>query len=117
MDTISIVKEVGSLAVSSAGGDRVAELAAEALSAGREVELDFAGVELASTTFLNHAIGSLFGRLDEDQLVGRLKYRAATQDVEQRIARVVGNARQYYSDTRYRDAVDRATEAVAAGGM
>ena len=70
---ILISAQCGHFCVATDDGEVIFDQIKNALTAGKSVELSFAGVESLSTAFLNSAIGDLIGIFSLDDLNARLK--------------------------------------------
>jgi hypothetical protein len=78
----------------------------EELTAGRDVVLDFAGVRIVASAFLNAAIGQLYADVPEQVIKEHLTVPNLSDIGKFALKRVVDNSKRYYSDARYRAAVD-----------
>lgn len=77
------------------------------LLAGRAVELDFAGVEVLASPFLNAAIGHLLKDIAPDDLNRLLTIENLTPAGRAVLARVIENSKAYYgADPALRKALD-----------
>lgn len=115
MKTIRIADVTGPVAMATSDGDRVGELVSKTISDGESVSLDFSDVEIVTTSFLNHAIGALLGQFAESELTSRVAFRHLDLDGQERLRRVVENARRYFGDDAYRRSVDHALDHVISG--
>jgi hypothetical protein len=70
------------------------------------VELDFSGVRRYLTVFFNFAIAQLYRDIDTDKLSQLLTVSGLNLVGEKVLARVLDNAKRYYTDEQYRDRVD-----------
>lgn len=69
MKNLKIVDIINSeFAVSPEDGELIFNLLEESIKKGTNVSLDFCGVDLTTTAFLNTAIGSLYRDFDKDTL-------------------------------------------------
>ena len=84
------------------------------LVAGHSVELDFSGINVFASAFFNFAIGQLLQDLSPDSLNQLLKITALPPNGYSILKRVIDNAKHYYADTQYQQAVDTALEEYAA---
>jgi hypothetical protein len=87
-------------------GDRVRKLVHADLKSGRDVTMDFAGVRIVASSFLNSAIGQLYADIPDDVIREHLKVPNLSDAGRFALKRVVDNSKRYYSDIRYRRAVD-----------
>ena len=96
---ISMCEIVGSpQCVASSDGQKVYDRIATALKADRDVVLSFRNVTTLTATFLNTAIGQLYGTFSEAQIRSRLKVEDVEADDLALLKRVVDNAKLYFKD-------------------
>lgn len=81
---------------------------------GNSVELDFDGVQVFASIFFNFAIGQLLRDLTPDYLNDHLGFKNLSCTGKEILDEVVKNAKLYYSDFSYRNAVDAVMEEYAA---
>lgn len=86
------------LCVSGDDGQKVCTLIEQALLDGRAVELRFGSVTTLSTTFLNSAIGQLYGRHDEAFLRAHLQAPDISPSQRALLSKVVENAKRFFAD-------------------
>lgn len=70
----------------------------EAFNAGKTITLDFAGVEMITTAFLNVIVGRLYKDYDKEQLKEMLFFEGLTESIARRIKKVTDNAKLFYQD-------------------
>lgn len=70
----------------------------EAFQSETSVSLDFDGVEMMTTAFLNVVIGNLYKDFSSDQLKGMLNFINLPQSIAVRIKKVTDNAKLFYKD-------------------
>ena len=104
----------GQYAIAADSGQKVYDLIHSKLLAGHQVELDFSEVNVFASAFFNFAIGQLLKDLPADDLNQLLQITALNANGQQVLKRVIDNAKQYYSDQQYREAVDSVIEEYAA---
>jgi hypothetical protein len=100
-DTVSIrIFDVlgGPLAVSSDDGQVLHDSIAPMLRAGQGVELGFGGMEIMTPTFLNAAVGQLYGEFEHEEIRALLSVRDAGPDDIGLLKRVVENAKHYFAN-------------------
>lgn len=102
-----IVDVVGEYAITLEDGDQVYRLIHDDLMHGRIVELDFAGVSVYASPFLNAAIGRLLEDMSLEDLRRQLKLTNMTSAGTETLRRVVENSRNFYQRADYRDAVSQ----------
>ncbi|MEO6423670.1 MAG: STAS-like domain-containing protein [Candidatus Nitrotoga sp.] len=92
---------VGShLCVSSSDGQKIYERIAAALKENRGVTLSFMGITTLTATFLNTAIGQLYGLFNGEQIRSLLKVQDMQSDDLALLKRVVETAKQYFKDLK-----------------
>lgn len=97
-----IVKEIISVdtAVSTDNGNAVYQNIIEALNEGNEVILDFNGISMMTTAFLNAAIGQLYSSYTSEQLNKVLKLVNVADDDKILFKKVVDRAKQYFANKK-----------------
>jgi hypothetical protein len=100
----------GVMATDSESGQKFHDLILPCLKAGKPVELDFSGVEIFATQFFNFAIGQLLSDIKLEQLQSLLNIQGLSADGQSIMDRAIEYAAKYYSDEKYRKAVDQAFE-------
>ena len=99
-DTISIrLLDVlgGPLAVSTDDGQLLHDRIAPLLRAGHRLALCFGGMEITTPTFLNAAVGQLYGEFEHGEIRALLTVREAAPDDLMLLRRVVENAKHYFA--------------------
>ena len=84
-----------------------------AFNAGDSVVLDFQGIDMMTTAFLNVVIGGLYQNYNTDQLVNMLSFEHITDATAVRIKTVTDNAKLFY---RNQDKFGQSIEEVLHGG-
>ena len=79
-------------------GEPIYERIINAFHNGDSVILDFDGVEMMTTAFLNVVIGNLYKDYTSDQLKGILSFINLPNAVAVRIKKVTDNAKLFYKD-------------------
>lgn len=95
----------GSLCVASSDGQKVYDRLAAALKADWDISLSFHNVTAMTATFLNTAIGQLYGTFSETRIRSRLKVKDIEQDDLVLLQRVVDNAKLYFKNPQRFDQV------------
>jgi hypothetical protein len=95
--TIEPVKLCGPFCVDPDDGAQVAAQLVGALQQGDSVCLDFTGVSTLTSSFLNAAVGSLYGHFDADFLDAKLTWSGMDATDESLIRLVRDNAIRYFS--------------------
>lgn len=97
-----IIKNIikSDLAVSTEKGNEVFELVDSFLKKGESVELDFAGITVMITAFLNAAIGSLYSNkaYTADFLNAHLKLENVEKEDRALFKDVIQRAKEYFAD-------------------
>lgn len=85
-----IIKDItgNNLAVSAADGDLVFEKVVEGIDKGEKVVLDFTGIDLTITAFMNASIGKLYGKY-ETETIRELLDIVNLQNEEKQLLRIV----------------------------
>lgn len=103
---VKVFDLVGEYALSSSSGQKLYDVIFPALKDEDLVEVDFDGVCAVASAFLNAAVGQLLRTFDGEQLNTNLKFLNLNSSGELALRHVIRNAKRYYSDEKYRDAVD-----------
>lgn len=88
-------------------GQKIYELIHPELLANRPVELDFTGVKICISPFFNFAIGQLLRDIELDKLKHLLTFSNQSDVGKKLLKLVINNAKRYYSDENFQQAVDR----------
>ncbi|MEH1844722.1 MAG: STAS-like domain-containing protein [Nostoc sp.] len=97
---------VGKYAISAESGQKVYHQIHPVLLSGNPVELDFTGVQVFASPFFNFAIGHLLKDIPADNLNRLVEFTAINSEGWNVLERVIANAKHYYSDEQFRNAVD-----------
>lgn len=111
----SVREQIGINAITVDDGQKVYNVIHEELSNQRELELDFEGVRVVASPFLNVAIGKLMRDFTPDQLNTYLKFKNVSSITLPILRRVIETSREYYTNENYRLAVDSVLEQEASG--
>lgn len=103
---LDIYKLIGEYCITIEDGQKVYNLIYPELAAEHCVELDFTGIKVFATPFFNFAIGQLLKDLQPDNLNCLLKFTNLNSVGSQLLRRVIENAKRYYSDEHFHNAVD-----------
>lgn len=97
-----IIKDIigTDLAVSTENGNKVFEIVDQHLQSKEKVELDFAGITIMITAFLNAAIGSLYSKKEYtgEFLNEHLKLENVEPDDIKLFRDVIQRAKEYFAD-------------------
>ncbi|MBE8991408.1 STAS-like domain-containing protein [Nostoc sp. LEGE 12450] len=97
---------VGKYAISAESGQKIYDQIHPVLLADNPVELDFTGVQVFASPFFNFAIGHLLKDIPADNLNRLVEFTAISSEGYNVLERVIANAKHYYSDEQFRNAVD-----------
>lgn len=89
---------IGPLAVTTDDGQALYDRIAPLIRSGQHVVLSFEGMEVTTPTFLNAAVGQLYGGFDHGQIHALLSVRDATPENLALLQRVVENAKRYFAN-------------------
>lgn len=109
-----IYETTGEYATDADSGQYFYDLIHPQLLDGQPVELDFSGVSVFASAFFNFAIGQLLQDLSSERLNECLKVTNLSPNGYSILNRVIDNAKHYYSDPQYQQAVDTVLEEYAA---
>ncbi|MEH2119939.1 STAS-like domain-containing protein [Nostoc sp.] len=97
---------VGEYAITADGGQKLYDQIHPLLLAGESVELDFTRVKVFASPFVNFAFGQLLKDIPADKLNQLVEFTSLNADGYDVLEHVMANAKRYYSDEKYRTAVD-----------
>lgn len=101
MKTIKIIEMFDSrLCVSPSAGDRLKDKIESLLKESTSVTLDFEGVRVVTTTFLNHAIGYLVEPHGKDYISNNIKLLNSSHRIDDLYELVLVNAEDHYSNKK-----------------
>jgi hypothetical protein len=96
---IKVADVIGSnLGVSSEDGGAVFEKIQIALEARQAVDLDFTGIDMLISAFLNAAVGKLVENLSIEEIHQRVKFSGMEDGDRELLEKVLENAFRYYED-------------------
>lgn len=101
---------VGPDCITSEDGRMLFDLIFPELRKGQRILLNFQGVEVFASPFLNAAIGALLEAFDEQELKSRLKWINVNPDAEPVFRLVIENASQYFKNPSIRNVVSKTLE-------
>lgn len=113
---VSVHKLTGDNAVLRAKGQELYDKIRPALCAGEDVELDFDGVKVFSSPFLNVSIGQLLRDLTPNTLNRFLHFENMTPAGLNALRVVISSAKEYYSDEQLARTIDEAVSDEARAG-
>lgn len=114
--TIEMLPLIGKIAVTMEKGQRIYDEIHPLLLQGESVTADFTGVEVYASSCLNAAFGQLYNDLSSDALRTRLTIIGMPPYAVNMLRRVNANARRYYAEPRYQQAVDSVLTDMAREG-
>ena len=88
----------GNAAFTPNAGDKVFDQIHTSLQQQEETTLDFKGVSLITTAFLNAALGQLYAHYNSEFLNSHLKLKNIAPDDGQRFRMVLDRAKDYFKD-------------------
>lgn len=111
--TFQVMEIVGENCITLEDGETIYELIHPILANGEAVALDFTGVRIFASPFMNAAIGQLLLDLKPDDLnrlliIDREKITPVGLSI---LRRVIQNAKAYYADPLTKQAVDEVLQA------
>lgn len=97
-----IVKAIiqGDTAVSTDDGDVVYKKIYEAFTKNENIELDFEGITIMTTAFLNAAIGQLYSIYKSEQLNEKLKLINVAEEDKILFKKVIDRAKEYFANKK-----------------
>lgn len=99
MTRITIADEVTlNQGVTPKEGQPINERIYACIKEGDTVILDFAGIQLITTAFLNVVIGTLYRDFSSEELKKLLSFENLTEGIAMRIKRVTDNAKLFYEN-------------------
>ena len=108
--TILALPLIGTYAMTLQDGERLHDAIATPLKAGTPVLVDFDGVSVFTSVFLNVAIGRLYGEFPEALLKTHLSF-SHLSDIDQELLQIViRNAQEYFTNPAVREAVNAMTK-------
>ncbi len=97
---INIAEKLGAKsAVSTDSGKYICNLIIKVIEKGGLVELNFAGVGLLTSAFLNAAIGQLYNKYDSPTLQEKLSVVNMDSDDKYTLSLVIKRAKEYFANT------------------
>lgn len=105
---IKVTDVVGSdICVSSEDGGKVFNKLKVAMQTERPIVLDFSGVKIVISAFLNAAIGRLVEGQKKEAILARIQFTQIEAEDRELIDRVLENAETFYADPdQYRRALE-----------
>lgn len=99
-----IIREIinGDIAVSTSDGDLIYNLLNDYLSANKKIKIDFQGISILTTAFLNAAIGQLYSNPFYSDVFLNNHLELINVEKEDRIlfSEVVKRAKEYFRDKK-----------------
>jgi hypothetical protein len=108
---VLVIKDIikGDTAVSTDDGDVVYKEIVAILELGKPVELDFSGINIMTTAFLNAAIGQLYSAFNSEQLNSLLKLVNVAADDRILFKKVIERAKEYFQNKKgFEDSANKA---------
>ena len=110
---IRVLDMVGEFAITPGDGQQVYDRIRPELREGHAVLLDFTGVRVVASPFLNMAVGQLLEDEPYGDIPDRIEMTGLSPHDTNLFERVIANARDYYGNPVARRAIDRAIANVA----
>ena len=104
---LTVFDIVGANCVTYGDGQKIYDLIHPELHRDRPVELDFAGVRVLVSLFLNAAIGRLLEDLSTEELNRLLTISNLPPGGLETLKRVIENSDDFYHNPQVREALDR----------
>ena len=104
---LSVLNLIGPNCVTYGDGQKVYDLIYPELSRGRPVEVDFDGVRVLVSLFVNAAIGRLLEDISTEELNRLLTVSNLPPGGVETLKRVIENSNDYYHNPQVRQALDR----------
>lgn len=96
---IKVADVIGAnLGVSSDDGRAVFEKLLIALNAGQDVDLDFTGIDMLISAFLNASVGKLVEHFSIEEIHNRVAFSGMQDGDRELLEKVLENAFRYYED-------------------
>lgn len=96
-----IVKDaIGSFCTEYEQGERLLDLTRQGLEDNGEVDVDFEGVQLATSAFFNASFGVLYGDYPLDVLKAKIKVSHLSKEMRQVMSRSLEAAKKFYEERR-----------------
>lgn len=110
---INVEQIIGLYCITLEDGQKIYDLIHPKLHAGESVKLDFTGVKIFASPFMNAAIGQLLGDIADKTLERLLEVENMTAVGTSLLRMVINNAQEYYSNQDLRNAVDEVLDAAS----
>jgi len=96
-------------AVSSDDGDILYKKITDEIQAGPIVELDFSGISMMTTAFLNSAIGQLYSLFTSDQLNQSIRLVNVADEDKVLFKKVINRAKEFFANRKgFEDSANKA---------
>ncbi len=90
----------GNFAVTTVDGNNIFELINDSIEKQQKVVLDFSGVSIVTTAFLNAAIGQLYHKFNSDDIIPYLSLSNVEEEDLILFKKVIIRAKQYFSQKK-----------------
>ena len=97
---IIIVEIIGAHCTEYDQGDRIFSMIKDGLKSGDSVDVDMQGVQLATSSFFNAALGPLYGIYPVDILKTRVKISHLTKEMRHVISRSLEATKKFYIEQK-----------------
>lgn len=103
---LKIFDIIGKRCITQEKGKQIYDRICPVLLKGKNVTLDFEGVEQFASPFFNYAIGQLLKDINDEDLKKLLRIENLDKNGNLVVKRVIENARNYHKDIDYKKVVD-----------
>lgn len=104
--TVEVSKLAGNTCITVDQGEPIFVAVHKLLTGGESVVLDFSGVSVCASPFLNSAVGRLLKDFSPEDLERKLTVQELTPVSMALLRRVIENSRRYYRDPAAKKALD-----------
>lgn len=87
-------------ALTPSSGELIYNILQEEISSNKRVSLDFRGIEIMTSAFLNSAVGRLYSKYSSSQLNSVLEIVNISNDDLQLLKKVIERAKEYFRDQK-----------------
>ena len=85
-------------ALTPSSGELIYKVLDSKIAEKKIIELDFAGIEIITSAFLNSAVGKLYSKYSSEQLNSLLFIKNISSDDLQLLKKVIERAKEYFTD-------------------
>ena len=100
-------KVTDNMAVTPDEGQPILEEILGCLKSDDTVEIDFSGLQICTTAFLNVVIGNLYQDFTSEQLRGKISFKGLDDPMKERLKKVTDRAKSFYKNqSAYANIID-----------